>query len=126
MKNKILLFIVISFFTGGVIGHSVCNGIHRHNSLEVAKKDSIINVQLDTIDFYKRAYHYVDSELVYITDSLKAYNALDYKYQIDSLKSDLFVSNYKLGRIQEYCNIVERNSTQLKYLRGWINRVLED
>lgn len=44
----------------------------------------------------------------------------------NQLRSELFVANYKLGRIEEYCNIVKRNNTQLKYLRGWISRVLEN
>lgn len=44
----------------------------------------------------------------------------------NQLRSELFIANYKLGRIEEYCNIVKRNNTQLKYLRGWITRVLEN
>ena len=43
-----------------------------------------------------------------------------------NLRSELFVANYKLGRIKEYCDIVKRNKTQLQFLRGWIVRVLED
>ena len=46
--------------------------------------------------------------------------------KIDSLSAELFVANYKLGRIKEYCNIVKRDNSQLQFLRGWINRVLED
>lgn len=42
------------------------------------------------------------------------------------LNSELFVANYKLGRIKEYCDIVKRDNTQLKYLRGWVMRALED
>lgn len=43
-----------------------------------------------------------------------------------NLRSELFVANYKLGRIKEYCDIVKRNNSQLQFLRGWIVRVLED
>lgn len=42
------------------------------------------------------------------------------------LRDELLIANYKLGRIQSYCDIVKRDNTQLKYLRGWINRVLEN
>jgi hypothetical protein len=43
----------------------------------------------------------------------------------DSLGTDLFVANYKLARIKEYNRIAgQRNN--IKYLRGWINRVLKD
>lgn len=43
-----------------------------------------------------------------------------------TLRSELFVANYKLGRIKEYCDIVKRNSSQLQFLRGWIIRVLDE
>lgn len=43
-----------------------------------------------------------------------------------NLRSELFVANYKLGRIKEYCNIVKKNSSQLQFLRGWIIRVLDE
>ena len=42
------------------------------------------------------------------------------------LTQELFVANYKLGRIKEYCKIVKKDNTQLKFLLGWINRVLEN
>ena len=42
------------------------------------------------------------------------------------LRDELLIANYKLGRIQSYCDIVKRDNTQLKYLRGWISRVLEN
>lgn len=43
----------------------------------------------------------------------------------DSLGSDLFVANYKLARIKEY-NKIAGKGNNIKYLRGWINRVLKD
>lgn len=43
----------------------------------------------------------------------------------DSLGSDLFVANYKLARIKEY-NRIAAKGNNIKYLRGWINRVLKD
>lgn len=45
--------------------------------------------------------------------------------QIDSLQERLFVAEYKLGRIKAYKEIVDRNPSQIKFLKGWINRVLE-
>ena len=44
----------------------------------------------------------------------------------DSLYAKLLVANYKLERVQFYLNIVNRNPSQVKFLRGWINRVLEE
>lgn len=46
-------------------------------------------------------------------------------YLKDSLGEDLFVAKYKLGRIKYYNNIAAKGNN-IKYLRGWINRVLND
>lgn len=46
-------------------------------------------------------------------------------YLRDSLGEDLFVAKYKLGRIKYYNNIAAKGNN-IKYLRGWINRVLND
>lgn len=43
----------------------------------------------------------------------------------DSLSPDLFVANYKLARIKEY-NRIAGQGNNIKFLRGWINRVLND
>lgn len=76
-------------------------------------KDSIIYLN-NSLELEKQKYEVTVSNL----NSCDSTNA--------ALRSDLFVANYKLGRIKEYCNIVKRDNTQLKFLRGWINRVLED
>ena len=44
----------------------------------------------------------------------------------DSLYAKLLVANLKLGRIRFYSDIVARNPSQIKFYRGWINRVLEE
>lgn len=43
----------------------------------------------------------------------------------DSLGEDLFIAKYKLGRIKYY-NDVAAKGNNIKYLRGWINRVLNE
>ena len=43
----------------------------------------------------------------------------------DSIREDLIVSRIKLARIKEY-NRIAAKGNNIKYLRGWINRVLED
>lgn len=48
----------------------------------------------------------------------------DYKV-IDSLKSELLIKELKLARIKEYNKIAAKDNN-IKYLRGWINRVLEE
>ena len=44
---------------------------------------------------------------------------------IDSLQEQLFITKYKLERIKYY-NDVAKKGNNIKYLRGWINRVLNE
>lgn len=44
---------------------------------------------------------------------------------IDSLQEQLFIAKYKLERIKYY-NDVAKKGNNIKYLRGWINRVLNE
>ena len=44
----------------------------------------------------------------------------------DSLEEKLFVANYKLARIKRYTDIVDKNSSQLKFYKGWIKRALRE
>lgn len=88
-------------------------------------KDNKLQYKIDSLN----------TELAITKDSLKL-EQLKYQDAISnlticdstskSLNSELFVANYKLGRIKEYCDIVKRDNTQLKYLRGWVMRALED
>lgn len=43
----------------------------------------------------------------------------------DSLKEELDVANFKLKRIEYYNDIAAKNNN-IKFLRGWINRVLDN
>lgn len=43
---------------------------------------------------------------------------------VDSLKTALFIEKYRLERIRYYIGIVDRNTSQEKYLKGWIKRAL--
>lgn len=43
----------------------------------------------------------------------------------DSIGEDLFIAKYKLSRIKYY-NDVAAKGNNIKYLRGWINRVLNE
>ena len=64
----------------------------------------------------------VDS-LVYYREMLKrtqdSLNAVR-----DTTAEDLFVARYKLGRIKYY-NDIAKNGNNIRFLRGWINRVLK-
>lgn len=58
-----------------------------------------------------------NDSLMVINDSLILVNA-EYKDRLD-------ISLFKLERIKEY-NKIAGNKNNIKFLRGWINRVLED
>ena len=46
--------------------------------------------------------------------------------QSGSPAEELFDARFALARIARYSEIVKRNPTQAKFLRGWINRALRD
>lgn len=46
-------------------------------------------------------------------------------YRCDSLTGELQVANYKLERIRYY-NDIAKKGNNIVFLRGWINRVLND
>lgn len=48
-----------------------------------------------------------------------------YKDSIIVLNEELFIAKYKLERIKEY-NRIAADKTQLQFLRGWINRTLNN
>ena len=61
----------------------------------------------------------LEQELQKTKDSLNVYKS-------DTLmSSDEFVLRYKLERIRYY-NDIAKNGNNIKYLIGWINRVLEE
>lgn len=43
---------------------------------------------------------------------------------VNKKNDSLFVERYKIERIKYYNKIVQKNKTQLKFLSGWINRVV--
>lgn len=57
--------------------------------------------------------------LLHTQDSLNSYKA------DTTISAELFVAKYKLERIRYYNDIAAKGNN-IKYLRGWINRVLND
>lgn len=47
------------------------------------------------------------------------------KIGIDTLKTQLFISNYKVEKVKYYLKIVNNNRTQEVFLRGWVTRAVE-
>ncbi len=80
-------------------------------------KDNLIGV---IIGFIVLVIFAVTKELLRRTqDSLNAYKS------DTTISADYFVAKYKLERIRYYTKLVDKNSSQLKFYKGWIKRVLE-
>lgn len=77
----------------------------------VTVKDTIVEQN------YVNKIKLLEQELNLTKDSLKLIT--------DSLNEDLFVANYKLARIKKY-NEIAAKGNNIKYLRGWIRRALEE
>ena len=48
-----------------------------------------------------------------------------FKAQNDSLRSKLFVANFKLSKVKFYVGLVNKKPDQIKFLKGWINRAIQ-
>lgn len=101
MKKLIIPFIVLLLVGCG-------NTVPIEKIVYVPVKDSTC---ADSLVYYKEL-------LKHTQDSLDAVR--------DTTAEDLFIARYKLGRIKYYTNIVDNKSSQMKFYKGWIKRVLRD
>ena len=78
-----------------------------------------IEIQRDTIMITVPDYSLIkqNDSLCYVIDSLTNLNA---KYE-----EELNIALFKIDRIKEY-NRIAGNGNNIKYLRGWINRTLNE
>lgn len=79
------------------------------------------NIPDKNIDNLTKRYSNKDSITIIRKDSL----IVSLYFQLDSLKRNLFISNYKIEKVKYYLSICKRNPTQTKFLRGWITRSVE-
>lgn len=106
MFNAFFIILIV-----GILATSICS-IHLNN-----KKENVI--QRDTI-------------IVNVTDSTLVLQNYSLCHEIDSLQNQLIkvedelnIAIFKLERIRNY-NEIAKNGNNIKYLRGWINRVLDE
>lgn len=122
MKLKILLLISLAFIIS--CKSKVSNETIKPDAVLRYKYDSI-NTELiiakDSIIYLNNLIKTKDKSCENCFESLRQYDSSN-----TNLRAELFIANYKLGRIKEYCELVRKDNTQIKFLRGWINRVLED
>ena len=108
MKESIIAFII-----GCVIGGIAAFICHANSTVEVHEPVAIERyIPIESTD----SIIYKVNNTKHIIDSLQQAN--------DSLTGKLQVANYKLERIRYYNDIAKRRNN-IKFLRGWINRVLD-
>ena len=123
MKRRIKLFLFTVLFTGVISCKPKTENVDQSYYYEqiINNLSAELEAANDSITSLNNKIELKDS---LYTDVINNLNTCDSSNI--NLRSELFVANYKLGRIKEYCDIVKRNKTQLQFLRGWIVRVLED
>lgn len=112
MKSIVIAGYVIGF----IIGASIFCSCSLKCSIEKEKVHEPITIErYIPIESTDSIVHKVNSTK-HIIDSLSA--------RCDSLTGELQVATYKLERIRYY-NDVAKKGNNLKFLRGWIRRVLD-
>lgn len=101
--------IIVCFFS--------CNNADKVDSLEkkiTATDDSFYTVKLSS----EKLLSAQDNQC--LKDSI-----LFFHKQNDSLRTRLFLVNYKVEKVKFYLNLCTKNSSQDKFLKGWIRRAVE-
>lgn len=112
MNKNLTIIIIVSFI---VVAIAIFADNARVNNNTIKEQEIKIEKQIDSIN-------YLNNKLQDITIELNtAKSALNTS---DSLKYENFVLKYKIERIKQYDSIVARNSSQSKYFRGWVRRVI--
>lgn len=110
-------YTIIPYLIGCVIGGVI--------ALYMNYKDNNVTPEIqyvpyETTDSFSLKELVLTKELLRRTqDSLNAYKA------DTTISAELFVAKYKLERIRYYNNIAAKGNN-IKFLRGWINRVLNE
>lgn len=106
MKIRYWIVIII----GLIICASINNNIVKQEKEDYAKKYA--NVYIQQVDSIK----FINDSILNINNSLLITK--------DSINEELFVAKYKLERIRYY-NDIAKNGNNIKFLRGWVYRVLD-
>lgn len=107
MKEKLIFIIITLTIT---IGFILTANINYKKTVDIKKDTTYVYIKDST------SIAQIDS-LYSVIDSLETIN---YKYE-----DELNIAVFKLERIRNY-NEIAKNGNNIKYLRGWINRVLDE
>lgn len=129
MSNRQAFITVIvslgySVFFGAAITHKVDKGIAEKQLINA--RDSINMLITNTEELQDSIYHYQGiiedyaehgNNLIHLLDSIK--------FEYEDLMDEYIVDEFKLERIRYY-NEIAAKKNNIKFLRGWINRVIND
>ena len=131
MKDKDGYKWLITFITFAILAAIIAVAIITNNRLE-REINSDYTIQIDSLKAEINKYDNTINIYKKEVDSLQIKN-FNYSNQIDSLKividslaAENFRYQYKLGRIKSYVSLVNKNSSQSKFLKGWITRALNE
>lgn len=108
-------YVITGYVVGSIIGAAIFFTCYAKTPVEEVHEPVTIERYIP-IESTDSIIHKVNNTK-HIIDSLQAAN--------DSLTGELQVANYKLERIRYY-NDVAKKGNNIVFLRGWINRVLND
>lgn len=107
IDNILIIFVILTIFT--CVSVSI---IERNKKVEIITKCDTVKVTIPDYNLIEQ-----NDSLLCLIDSLQILNV---KY-----KEELELANFKLERIKYYNTIAAKNNN-IKYLRGWINRVFNE
>lgn len=113
-KEVIKIINITAFVIGCIIGCIAAFVLHDNSPVE-GETEPIIIERYVPINNTDSIVHKVNNTK-HVIDSLSA--------RCDSLTGELQVATYKLERIRYY-NDIAKKGNNLKFLRGWIRRVLD-
>lgn len=111
----VIVTIFITFLGIEIYRNCNKNKIIKEYETTIIYKDSVYNNIIDSLNNEIR----YDEELIqYYKNQVDSYEVL-----VDSLYEDIDIYKIKLDRIKEY-NRIAGQGNNITFLRGWINRVL--
>lgn len=130
MKDaKHIFFIAVAIMIAIVVILGIIFGNIKHKDniekpVESEMIDSIVN---DLVIDYNWKLDSLYSDIIILTDSIELLQNENNRLLniIDSINEELFIDEYKLERIKEY-NRIAAQGNNITFLRGWINRVLNE
>ena len=117
-KNLVAIIAIVAIVIIMIIG-AIYDTFNKSNKLITANKELVCKV-----DSLQHRCDSLDNVINDIIDDLQT-SQNECNYMVDSLNEELDIAKIKLDRIKEY-NRIAGQGNNITFLRGWINRVLNN